>query len=117
MKGKAPPKKRANGSGDDQQDQGRKKSARSAAELPTSAIMTETVCQASDTDDSSVKEVVPAAVGMPMALPSTQGPSTSVPGTQYGFVDPTMLASDLIFFILSGPMTSHVPVPEKNSKR
>ena len=78
--------------------------------------MTETVHQASDTDGSSEEEVVPAAVGMPMALPSTQGPSTSVPGTQYGFVDPTMLASDLIFFILSGPMTSHVPVPEKKLK-
>ena len=81
--------------------------------------MTETVHQASDTDGSSEEEVAPAVVGMPMALPSTQGPSTSVPGTgtQYGYVDPTMLASDLIFFILSGPMTSHVPVPEKNSKR
>ena len=115
MKGKAPPKKRANGSDDDQQ--GRMKSARLAAELPTSAIMTEIVCQASDTDGSSEEEVVPAVVGIPPALPSTQGPSTSVPGTQYSFVDPTMLASDLIFFILSGPMTSHVPVPEKNSKR
>ena len=91
MKGKAPPKKRANGSDDDQQDQDCMKSARLAAELPTSAIMTETVHQASDTDDSSEDEVVPAVVGMPMAFPSTQGPSTSIPGTQHGFVGPHFL--------------------------
>ena len=109
MKGKAPPKKRANGN-DDQQDQSRRKSARLAAGPSTSAVTTEKVCQASD---SSEEEVVPVAVGMP--LPSTQGPSTSVPGTQYAFVNPTMLASNPIFFIPSGPMTSHVP--EKNSKQ
>ena len=91
MKGKASPKKRANGSDDDQQDQGRMKSARLAAELPASAIMAETVHQASDTDGSSEEEVVPAVVGIPKALPSTQGPSTSVPGTQYGFVGPHFL--------------------------
>ena len=114
MKGKAPPKKRANGN-DDQQDQSRRKSARLAAGPSTSAITTETVCQASDSDGSSEEEVVPVAVGMP--LPSTQGPSTSVPGTQYAFVNPTMLASNPIFFIPSGPMTSHVPEKTQNKIR
>ena len=83
MKGKAPLKKKANGN-DDQQDQSRRKLARLAAGPSTSAITTETGCRASDMDGSAEEEEVePVAVGMP--LPSTQGPSTSVPGYRIRF--------------------------------
>ena len=73
MEGKALPKNLAYGNNDDQHDQGRRISARLAAGPSTPAVMTESVCHASsDMDVSSEEEVTAAAMGMPMALPSTQ---------------------------------------------
>ena len=81
MKGKALHKNRANGNDDDQHDQGDRISARPAAGPSTPAVMTIYVCHASsDMEVPSEEEVKPAAMGMPMALPSTQQPSTSAHG-------------------------------------
>ena len=73
MEGEALPKNLAYGNNDDQHDQGRRISARLAAGPSTPAVMTKSVCHASsDMDVSSEEEVTAAAMGMPMALPSTQ---------------------------------------------
>lgn len=120
MKGKAPAPKKSRV---EAVETGRR-SARIAAtgEGQSTSAAVERPPPVVESDGSSEEEIIPTAISVPvtdcLTQSTSQQPSTSTPpGTQYAFVNPALLASNPIFFIPSGPMTSHVPEKVQNKIR